>query len=265
MTAPLESWDTRIKRAEELARQSGPTKEILTFYTKLLIAQKETDEFLRSRRGWLPCGSLADDLSIIRECLPVFLRSVEANGSMPLAEEARRLMSASSETVDEMLLQYWHHPTGEQFFSKAFLQPYIRWLAESGGQPVDRVFEDTAGRCPLCGGMPQVSFLVIRDPTSESGNRDLVCASCTINWPFRRLVCAYCGEERPTQLAYFHTPEYDHIRIEACDTCRHYIKGVDLTRLGFAVPLVDEVSAAALDVWAREHNYIKMELNLVGL
>jgi formate dehydrogenase maturation protein FdhE len=40
---------------------------------------------------------------------------------------------------------------------------------------------------------------------------------------------------------------------------------VDLTRLGFAIPLVDEVAAAALDVWANEHGYAKIELNLVGL
>ena len=265
MTEALESWDTRIKRAEELARQAEPTKEILTFYAKLLLAQKEIDEFLRSRRGWLPSGSLTEDLSIVRGCLPAFFRTVEANGSTPLAEEARRLMSATSGTADEMLLEYWHNPTDQQFFAKAFLQPYLRWLAESGGQPLDRAFESTERRCPLCGGMPQVSFLQIRDPTSESGNRDLVCATCTINWSFRRVACAYCGEERPTKLGYFHTPEYDHIRIEACDTCEHYIKGVDLTRVGFAVPLVDEVSAAALDVWAHEHGYTKIELNLVGL
>jgi formate dehydrogenase maturation protein FdhE len=29
--------------------------------------------------------------------------------------------------------------------------------------------------------------------------------------------------------------------------------------------VVDEVAAAALDVWAREHGYAKIELNLVGL
>ena len=54
-------------------------------------------------------------------------------------------------------------------------------------------------------------------------------------------------------------------RLEACDTCRRYVKGVDRTRLGLAVPLVDEVAGAALDVWAREHGYEKIELNLVGL
>jgi len=265
MTATSESWNTRIQRAEELARRSDPTKEILTFYAKLLQSQKEVDEFLRSRRGWLPSGSLAEDLSVLRECWPAVLRSVESNGPTPLAEEARSLISAASEVLDEMLLEYWRAPSDTQFFAKAFLQPYARWLGESGGKPLDRMFERVDKRCPFCGGMPQVSFLQIREATSESGNRDLVCATCTINWSFRRVACAHCGEERPTKLGYFHTPEYDHIRIEACDTCKHYIKGVDLTRLGFAVPLVDEVAAAALDVWAHEHDYTKIELNLVGL
>jgi FdhE protein len=265
MTVTSESWDTRIHRAEELARKSEATREILTFYAKLLQSQKEVDEFLRSRRAWLPSGSLVDDLSVVRECLPIVLRTVEANGPEPLAEEARILITAPSATVDEMLLEYWRSPSDTQFFGKAFLQPYARWLAESGGHPSDRAFEHNEKRCPFCGGMPQVSFLQIREATSESGNRDLVCATCTINWSFRRVACAYCGEERPTKLGYFHAPEYDHIRIEACDTCKHYIKGVDLMRLGFAIPLVDEVAAAALDVWSHEHGYTKIELNLVGM
>lgn len=265
MTVTFESWDTRIKRAEELASRAEPTKEILTFYSKLLLAQKEVDEFLRSRRGWLPSGSLAEDLPMVRGCLPDFLRAVEANGSKVLAEEARELISAASTTVDEILLEHWRDPFATQFFAKAFLQPYARWLAESGRQPTDRVFENNDKRCPFCGGVPQVSFLQIREATSESGNRDLVCATCTTNWSFRRVACSHCGEESPTKLGYFHTSEYDHIRIEACDTCRHYIKVVDLTRFGFAVPLVDEVAAAALDIWSREHGYTKIELNLVGL
>jgi len=265
MTVTSETWDTRIRRAEELARKSEVTREILSFYVKLLQSQKEVDEFLRSRRGWLPSGSLADDLSVARECLPVILHTVEANGPEPLAEEARTLNTSSSSRVDDLLLEYWRNPSDTQFFAKSFLQPYAHWLAESGGRPVDRSFEANERKCPFCGGMPQVSFLQIREATSESGNRDLVCATCTINWSFRRVACANCGEESPTKLGYFHTPEYDHIRIEACDTCKHYIKGVDLTRLGFAVPLVDEVAAAALDVWATEHGYTKIELNLVGL
>ena len=78
-------------------------------------------------------------------------------------------------------------------------------------------------------------------------------------------MCAYCCEERPAKLGYFHSPELDHIRVEACDTCKRYVKGIDLTRFGLAVPLVDEVASAPLDLWAQEHGYTKIEMNLVGL
>lgn len=259
-----DSWDNRIRRAEELAREGDATKEILIFYTRLLQTQKDVDEFLRSSVGWLPSGSLVEDLPHVRECTGIVLRTVEANGPAPLAEQAHSLISAP-DAVDEMLLEYWNSPSDTQFFAKVILQPYMRWLAESGGHPFNKGGENNERRCPFCGGMPQVSFLKIQEATSESGNRDLVCATCTINWSFRRVACAYCGEEQPTKLCYFHTPAYDHIRVEACDTCKRYIKGVDLTRLGFAVPLVDEVAAAALDVWSQEHGYTKIELNLVGL
>jgi FdhE protein len=79
------------------------------------------------------------------------------------------------------------------------------------------------------------------------------------------VVCANCGEENPAKLAYFQTTTFNHVRVEACDTCKHYLKGVDLTRSGHAQPLVDEVAAAPLDLWAVEHGYTKIELNLIGL
>jgi FdhE protein len=261
----FDSWEAMIRRAGELGPKSDATRELLTFYEKLLKSQRNVYELLRSRRGWLPSGSLAEDLPILKEGLPEVLRTVESHGPVTLAQEAEKLLQAPDDIVDEMLLTYWHSPSDAQFFAKAFLQPYARWLAESGGRPIDRTFDGQENRCPFCGGMPQVSFLQIRESTSESGNRDLICATCLTNWPFRRVVCAYCAEERPFKLGYFHTQEYDHVRIEACDACKRYIKGVDLTRLGFAVPLVDEVASAALDVWAQQHGYTKIELNLVGL
>jgi len=257
-------WGRIIQRAGELAPMSEPTRELLAFYEKLLQSQKEVYEHLRGRRDWLPSGSLTDDLPVLRDPLPTILRTVESYGPRPLAQQAEDLLKRQ-DGIDEMLLTYWHSASDEQFFAKAILQPYARWLAESGGRPIDRTFNSQENRCPFCGGMPQVSFLQIREASSESANRNLICAICLTNWSFRRVVCAYCGEERPFKLGYFHTQEYDHVRVEACDSCKHYIKGVDLTRFGLAVPLVDEIAAAALDVWADAHGYTKIELNLVGL
>ena len=258
------SWDARIERADYLAPKNDATKELLIFYGQLLRVQKEIYEYLH-RPDRLLTGTLEEDLPRIRAMLPELLRRVEASGPVALREQAQTLLRMSDAERDEMLLEQWYAPLDVQFFAKAFLQPYAQWLAESGARLIGRVREGGPGRCPFCAGKPQLSTLQAVEAAPESGGRRLTCATCLSVWTFRRVVCANCGEERPAQLGYFHSPEYDHIRIEACDTCRHYTKGIDLTRLGLAVPLVDEVAAAPLDLWAREHGYQKIELNLVGL
>jgi formate dehydrogenase accessory protein FdhE len=261
----IDWWTKQIQRAETLAKESQGTSELLSFYAQLLRCQKEIYEAFRSRRDWLPSGDLTADLCVVREALQPLLRMVEAHGPEPLVAEARKLSAACAEEIDALLVDYWHAPADTEFFAKALSQPYARWLAETGTRPIGRNGPSRENRCPFCGGRPQVSFLQSKEPSAESGNRDLICANCLSVWPFRRVVCANCGEERPAKLGYFQAPEYDHVRVEACDTCGHYLKGVDLTRLGFAAPLVDEVAAAPLDLWAREQGYTKMELNLVGL
>ena len=261
----VEFWNSCIRRAEELAAKDSTSKELLVFYAKLLRAQEEIYEFLRSRQGWLPSGSLRDDMRVLKPCFPILLRTVELNGPPALRLEAQHLSATADEVITDLLLSYWQSPSAEQFFAKAFLQPYARWLAESGGRPIDRRFDELENRCPFCGGMPQLSCLQQQETSAESGNRDLVCATCLTTWTFRRVVCAYCLEERPFRLSIFQTAEYNYVRIEACDTCKRYIKGIDLTRFGLAVPLVDEVASAVLDIWAQEQLYTKIELNLVGL
>jgi formate dehydrogenase accessory protein FdhE len=260
-----ESWDRYIQRAEELASERIEAKELLTFYGKLLGAQKQVYEYLRSRKGWLASGGLEQDLAVAQPAMRGLLDTVRLNGPAPLADEARRLAKVSESEINELLLEYWRAPSDVQFFAKAFLQPYARWLTEIGAKPVGRSLGSGENRCPFCMGKPQLSLHKIQEPASEAGGRNLFCSTCLTVWPFRRVVCANCGEESPARLAYFHAPEYDHVRVEACDTCKHYIKGIDLTRFGLAVPLVDEVAAAPLDLWARERGYEKIEMNLVGL
>ncbi|HKQ03789.1 MAG TPA: formate dehydrogenase accessory protein FdhE [Blastocatellia bacterium] len=259
------AWDTLIKRADLLRTQSCEVAELLTFYARLLGAQQQVHGFICGRRDWHPSGSLAQDINDLCPALRPLLEMVAASGPAQLADEARRLKQLSREDQNELLLRYWHAPSDTQFFAKAFLQPYACRLAEIDRKPVERNLEGGENRCPFCAGKPQLSVLKPQDAGGDGGGRYLLCSTCLSAWTFRRVVCANCGEEHPAQLAYFHTPEYDHLRVESCDTCGHYIKGVDLTRLGVAAPLVDEIAAAALDLWAREHGYTKIELNLVGL
>lgn len=260
-----EWWDKQIKRADQLIPQANGSRELLAFYAHLLRAQKQVYEFLRSRKDWLPSGDLEDDWPVLAHAWPQFLQVVELHGPSPLAAEAHELSKTDTSVFSERLLSYWRDASDIQFFEKAFLQPYLRWVNGSGARPVGREISTSERHCPFCGGHPQVSFLQNKDTTAESGNRDLICGTCLSSWEFRRVVCAHCGEERPAKLGYFQSPEFNHVRIEACDSCGHYLKGVDLTRVGFAAPLVDEIDAAPLDLWAREHGYTKIELNLVGV
>lgn len=260
-----DTWDSLIGRAERLAIEKPESRELLSFYAVVLRSQSDTYEYLRTRRGWLPSGAIEIDLPIIREKFPLLLQTVESNGPETLASQASNLLAASDRERDQILIDFWRAPSDAAFFAKAFLQPYARWLSESGAKSIDRPLGVGANRCPFCGSKPQVSVLQIREASSESGGRDLICSMCLTAWPFRRVVCVRCGEEDPAKIGYYHSPEYDHIRIEACDACKYYIKAVDLTRNGLAVPLVDEVAAAPLDLWAREHGLTKIEINLVGL
>jgi formate dehydrogenase maturation protein FdhE len=258
-------WNKQIERADYLAGLSSGATELLAFYAQLLRAQQQIYESLRSRKDWLPSGDLESDLPVVQSLTTGLLESVARHGPASLAEEARSLLAAAPDVIGHELLDHWHSPSDTQFFAKSILQPYARWLAETGTPAVGRELAGGERTCPFCGGKPQVSFLQNKESNAESGNRDLLCAGCLCSWEFRRVVCANCGEERPPKLGYFHSPEFDYVRIEACDSCQHYIKGIDLTRFGHAVPLVDEIYSAPLDLWAREHGYKKIELNLVGV
>jgi FdhE protein len=92
----------------------------------------------------------------------------------------------------------------------------------------------------------------------------LLCSLCSSEWAFRRILCPECGEENHEKLPRYSAVGIPAVRVEACETCRHYQKSVDLTLDGLAVPVVDEIAAAPLDLWAAEHDYRKIQANIVG-
>ncbi len=99
----------------------------------------------------------------------------------------------------------------------------------------------------------------------DGAKRWLLCAVCSTEWPFRRVLCWNCGEENKDKLPIYTAAEFPAVRVDACDNCHIYLKSIDLTTDGHAVPLVDEIAAVALDIWAEEHEYSKLETNLLGM
>jgi FdhE protein len=164
------------------------------------------------------------------------------------------------------LVAYWKHAgrydqqvgAFAQFIPRAFLQPYAEFcVAQISRAPVvvaPRV-------CPLCGSRPLLGVL---RPEGDGGKRFLLCAFCSEEWEFRRLLCPTCGEEAENKLPVYTAEQLPHIRVEACDTCKFYLRTIDLTKDGHAVPLVDDLAAIPLTLWAHEHSYSRLQPNLLG-
>jgi len=147
----------------------------------------------------------------------------------------------------------------ERFCASAFLQPFAEFLADHAELPTPQVRRPT---CPYCGSPPQVGVL---RPEGEGAKRSLICSFCRTEWDYLRIACLACDERREEKLRVYTTPKFEAVRVETCDTCKAYIKTVDLARNGLAVPEVDELAAIPLTLWADENGYQRATRNVLLL
>ena len=209
---------------------------------------------------------------------PDFLAVVQQVAPPPLAQAAAALAQKGPPAWQQAIENFWHgdlempllalgEPDDDQsagpevsgqLLAWIFLQPYAEYLAD---QREPAHLDGTPSTCPLCGGKPIVGVL---RPEGDGAKKSLVCMLCAHEWTFRRIYCPACGEEREPQMAFYSAPEIAHVRVDVCDTCHTYLKSIDLTKMGLAVPVVDELATIPLDLWAREHGYEKLQINLLG-
>lgn len=270
------TWDERIKRAEELAERYEYAAEVLKFYTKVVGFQKDLYVRLGSALGddlkKREEDSLRDklDLDLLLPSFWPFLALVQQSGPPNLSQFASQLSESTEREWQELLLGYWNsddHVTLEElgdqtiqtFFARAFLQPYAQYIADHSERHWSSYRQST---CPLCSGKPQVGVL---RPEGYGAKRSLVCSLCSTEWEYLRILCPVCEEHRYDQLSVFTASDFEYVRVETCESCRTYLKTVDLTKNGLAVPLVDELATIPLDLWAKEHGYVKLEPNLLGI
>lgn len=245
----MNRWDRRIERAGELAARHPFAAEALSFYARIASFQKSLYASLDGR------GSLREELelSILLPWFPPFLSLIESIAPPPLAQSAAGVSS-------DALQEFWaggELTDAEALIAWTFLQPYAEHLADQVSPA-----ETQAALCPLCSRKPQVGVL---RQLGDGAKRSLICSLCATEWEYRRIVCPACGEEDVNKLPVYVAEELGHVRVEACDTCRRYIKTIDLTRDGRAVPVVDELAAIPLSLWAAENGYTKVSANLLGL
>ena len=119
----------------------------------------------------------------------------------------------------------------------------------------------TVCRCPRCNSLPLLGVL---RPEGDGGKRFLQCSFCAQEWGFLRILCAHCGETREEKLPVYSAEQFPHIRMETCETCKHFLRTIDLTKDGNAVPMVDDLAAIPLSLWAEERGYERIQGNLLG-
>ena len=260
------SWDRRIARAGELSKSHAAVSELLLFYQGVARFQKQVYEKLASAED--------HSVSVLLPYFPGLLSLVAQTGSPALVATAKNLGQLSREDLLELLTHVWQPPQenetdGNQavpaeaeFFARALLQPYGEYLAGRARAPEDSGADSSQVRCPFCGSKPHLAVL---RPEGDGGKRSLMCGLCATEWNFRRVVCPNCGEQNKDHLPIFVAKEFDYVRVDACDTCRTYIKSIDLTKNGNAVPVVDELATVSLNLWAAENNYHKLSPNLFGV
>ena len=271
MTHP--KWDARIARARRLQSAYRFAAEGLQFYASVAASQKslyagyelELGSHVRQR---LP-GTLREefDLSLLIPRFPSFLALTAQCAPPRLADSAIKFKEAGETRWKESLAQFWQATSlsgsaldpAEALFSWIFLQAYAEYLADHT-QPF--AIHATPSRCPLCGGLPLAGILRAE---GDGAKRSLVCSLCAHEWAYRRLVCPACGEEEVARLVVYSAPNFPHVRVEACDSCHKYIKTIDFTKDGHAIPVVDELATIPLNLWASEQGHTKLHLNILGL
>jgi len=266
-------WDKRIGRAGELAAAHPFAAEGLRFYERVARFQKSLYVQIEAQCGQSKIprapGTLRrefDPFLLLPRFAP-FLSLIEQIAPSPLSHTAHELGAKSGSQWQEILATFWEEELGspaslapdETLLSWMFLQPYAEYLADHTEWTTP---DGTPCVCPLCCGKPQVGAL---RPEGDGGKRSLICSLCGTEWAYRRIVCPACGEEDVHKLAIYSAKEFSHVRVEACDACHSYIKTVDLTKNGHAVPVVDELATIPLNLWATEHGYLKLQNNFLGI
>jgi len=108
-----------------------------------------------------------------------------------------------------------------EWSGRQLCRPFFHRLGELLAEAAIGATEARA-TCPSCGGPPRFGRLA-----RDDGRRFLWCDLCNIQWPFRRLTCAFCGNTQQTKLGYLSIEEDPHHRIDVCEGCRCYLRAVD--------------------------------------
>lgn len=254
-------WAARRARSRDLQARFPYAAEVLGLYDALLDVQESAFDAARTS----PPDPSAAGSYIAATVLPRIIGVTAQAAPERLAEAVSRGLGDGDR---ERIVAGWLRSDDQT--------PVDRYLARAAASPVLEALGTAAasvcvgprgGRhCPACGGLPQLSYTDVPAEALVGSRRLLLCARCCATWAYPRMVCPGCGERDAARLPIYHEEEWlPHVRVEGCESCRHFLIGLDLRRDGRAVPLVDELAAMPLALFAEDQGLTKIAPNLMGL
>ncbi|WP_134703361.1 formate dehydrogenase accessory protein FdhE [Ammoniphilus sp. YIM 78166] len=107
------------------------------------------------------------------------------------------------------------------------------------------------GYCPVCGSHP-----IMAEYRDSEKFRFLRCGSCACDWVFSRVGCPQCHNRDYHTLDYLYREGESKYRVDVCEKCHSYVKGVNaLSAQEYPHLLIEDVATIHLDLMAQEHGY----------
>ena len=143
-----------------------------------------------------------------------------------LGRLVRSFLAGDFESLKSMARELGLNPDMLSFLGLNLAQTFFGLFAEKFQDKIDRE-SWLMGNCPVCGSFPAMEKL-----RREDGKRILWCGLCSTQWPYKRIMCPFCGNEDHDSLRYFFTEgdsssEKTPFRVDVCDKCKKYIKTID--------------------------------------
>ena len=258
------SLEERIQRSQHLRARWPFAAEVLATYELMVQFQQSLWLALRNS-GFIgrPQQRLPREIDLspfLREFQTLLVMTTDS-APEAIATSIKELESPNS-VWEDLLHKYWCGKYAENdgtqtFLLHGFLQPIAEHFSANAEIPS---LEQRLPVCPFCERKPVCGIL---RPEGDGAKRSLLCSFCSTEWDYRRLVCPACEQDDVERLPVYTAQEFPYIRIEACEVCQSFIKTIDLTKDGRAIPAVDEIASLPLTLWAQQKGYRKLQRNLL--